>query len=346
MTDMTAPSPTASVANAKRYPQCMMATCCIPWLSDWTLDEPTFRASIRHNLAHGTKHLYLYGTAGEGYALTEAQFERITRIFIEEMRAAEAEPMIGLISTSQSQMVERLEKAADWGVRKFQISLPCWGTCDRHETHRFFEATCGTFPELSFLHYNVRRCGRLIGAAEYGELAATFANLVAIKHTGDSVAELVALRRQALPVRLLLTERTFAAAALLGLEPGFLVSFASMNWELARAYHTAGVTRDHARLHAMVMELDELAQILVEAMDEPRIDGAYDQMFAKLHLPRFALRLLPPYQAATEATFQAFAASVAARQPQWAQSWMSHVKQPRVASADSHTHFNRKTPCP
>lgn len=49
-----------------RYKRTMLATCCLPWREDYTLDEPLFRKSVRNLVAGGFPDLYVFGTAGEG----------------------------------------------------------------------------------------------------------------------------------------------------------------------------------------------------------------------------------------------------------------------------------------
>ena len=51
--------------------------------------------------------------------------------------------------------------------------------------------------------------------------------------------------------------------------------------------------------------------------DETHIDGAYDKLFSKIHDPRFPLRLLPPYQGASEATFHRYRNALRERFPDW-----------------------------
>src|SRR5438309_717930 len=68
-----------------RYPRTILGTCCVPWNDDGTLAEGIFRDSIRILIEQGLPDLYLFGTAGEGYAVTESLFDRIVRIFVEEM---------------------------------------------------------------------------------------------------------------------------------------------------------------------------------------------------------------------------------------------------------------------
>ena len=116
------------------------------------LDEPVFRRHIRSLLERGTKHLYVFGTAGEGYAVDDEQFDRITTVFSEEMRAGGAEPMVGIISLSLSTVIRRIERACERGIQRFQISLPSWGACTPKETFAFFKETCGQFPDRQFMH--------------------------------------------------------------------------------------------------------------------------------------------------------------------------------------------------
>src|SRR5437764_12340925 len=105
----------------KRYPACIMATCCVPWDEQFRFAEPIFRRGVRSMPAQGTKHLYVFGTAGEGYAVTEQQFDQIVAVFAEEMRQGKAEPMVGVISLSLGTILDRIDRCRATGVRHFQI---------------------------------------------------------------------------------------------------------------------------------------------------------------------------------------------------------------------------------
>lgn len=309
----------AEPSHEHRFPRCVMGTCCIPWTADFRLDETLFRRSVRHAAAHGTRHLYLFGTAGEGHAVSDRQFRQITDAFVDEMNGLGAAPMVGLISASLAQVVDRIEWAAERGVEQFQISLPGWGACTEVETFRFFEQTCGRFPTRSFLHYNVRRSGRLLAAAEYGRLAEAFPNLVAVKMAGATGADALAVQEAAPTLRLFLTEKAFAEGCELGVEAGFLISYASMNWRLARAFYDAGVARDVAALAAHRLEQQGVLQVMRDATADSgaHMDGAFDLLFVKRYLPDFPLRLLPPYTAVGEAAFGRFIDGVRERFPHW-----------------------------
>ena len=47
------------------------------------------------------------------------------------------------------------------------------------------------------------------------------------------------------------------------------------------------------------------------------MDGAYEKLLAKVHDPRFPLRLLPPYQSTTDEGYRDFVRRVRAKLPHW-----------------------------
>ena len=83
-----------------RYPRTVLATCCLPWREDGQLDEPRFRQTVRNLVAAGLRDLYVFGTAGEGHAVSEGDFRHVVEAFAEEMTAAGGTPMVGVITLS------------------------------------------------------------------------------------------------------------------------------------------------------------------------------------------------------------------------------------------------------
>lgn len=299
-----------------RYPQTILATCCVPWSDDGTVHEEIFRKSITTLLDQGFRDLYVFGTAGEGYAVNERQFDDVVRLFVDELRKADRPPMIGLISLSLSTVIERIERCAGNGVELFQLSLPSWGELTERELFSFFDETCGRFPDLRFLHYNLPRARRIVTPTQYAELAARHGNLVATKNAGADPATIEALLSEAGELRHFFTEPGYANGALLG-DCGFLISVASLSPILAREYFEAGLRQDAGALSTFAAELDAIVSELVAALGSASIDGAYDKCFNKIHDPRFPLRLLPPYEGASDADYQRFVAAVRERHPRW-----------------------------
>jgi len=302
---------------AKRYRPCILATCCVPWREDFTFAEDIFRRSVRHLIAQGILDLYTFGTAGEGYAVTETQFDEITRVFLDETRGDGVQAMVGIISFSLPTIIERIGRAREMGARRFQLSLPSWGTLRDVEMDTFFRETCGRFPDCEFLHYNLMRTGRIITGAEYGRLAETHPNLVATKNSTADEARLQSLMTDAPQLQHFITEAGFAKAALMG-ECGFLVSFASTNFARAADYFRAGREQDRARLTAIASDFEGLIAAFKGAVgDSAHMDGAFDKMFCRVHDDAFPLRLLPPYESVSDERFLRYAELLRKNHPSW-----------------------------
>lgn len=311
----------------KRYEQCILATCTIPWDENYNFMEDIFRNQIR-NILQYTRHIYIFGTAGEGYAVSDSLFTRIAKVFCNEMQTGQAEPMIGIISLSLLTVIERIECAYNSGVRNFQISLPAWGTCNFKEIKRFFKEVCGRFEDCSFLHYNLSRSKRLVSPEEYSILAGEFPNLAATKNGAKSSFEMVLLNKKAPRLRHFYTEHDFAAACLFGLEPGLLISIASINWQTAKLFYQAGIECRNQDIVKYISELSDISQALFRFVgDQGHIDGAYDKMFPKLADGQFPLRLLPPYNYADDNSFAEFEKYIQDNQPSWS---LFHQRQQKL----------------
>lgn len=305
------------MSTAKRYRPCILATCCVPWDEEFSFPEDIFRRSVRHLITQGIRDLYIFGTAGEGYAVTESQFDEVTRVFLDETSGDGVQGMVGLISLSLPTVIERIERAHAMGARRFQLSLPSWGALRDVEMETFFRETCGRFPDCEFLHYNLMRTGRIITGAEYGRLAAQHPNLVATKNSTADEARLTSLMTEAPQLQHFITEAGFAKAALMG-ECGFLISFSSTNFARAFDYFHAGRERDAAKLTAIAQDFEGLIQAFKEAVgDSAHMDGAFDKMFCRIHDATFPLRLLPPYESVSDERFDRYVDLMRKNQPHW-----------------------------
>ncbi|MFO1142528.1 MAG: dihydrodipicolinate synthase family protein [Amaricoccus sp.] len=300
-----------------RYPRTVLGTCCLPW-RDGRLDRALFERSIRRLVHDGLRDLYVFGTAGEGHAVTEAQFREVTQLFVETLADADgAPPMVGVIALSLPTVLERIAFAAKLGVETFQFCLPSWGAIGDGEVRRVFAEVCGGFPDRRFLHYNLGRTGRLVRPEEYAELAERHPNLVAIKYGLGDPETIAGLLRLAPQLRCFFTEPGFYIGAPLG-ECGLLASISSSNPGRAREYFEAGVGGDWTRFAELYRELAGIMGAVREAAGGVGLtDGAYDKLVSKLANQDFPLYLLPPYQAATEEGFAHYRATLQARYPHW-----------------------------
>jgi dihydrodipicolinate synthase/N-acetylneuraminate lyase len=301
-----------------RYPRVVLSTCCLPWREDGALDASLFQRSIRNLVQHGLRDLYVFGTAGEGHTVAEADFRRVTELYVETLAdAGGAPPMVGVINLSLATVIDRIRFGVDLGVKTFQFCLPAWGGINDREVRRVFAEVCGSFPDRNFLHYNLGRTGRLVRPEEYAELAEIHPNLVAVKYGLGDPETIAGLSRLAPQLRHFFTEPGFYLGAPLG-ECGLLASISASNPVRARAYFEAGVRGDWATLTSLYRELAGVMSVVRRAAGGMGLnDGAYDKLIAKVAEPDFPLDLLPPYQSSTDDGYRQYVAELSASYPGW-----------------------------
>jgi dihydrodipicolinate synthase/N-acetylneuraminate lyase len=286
-----------------RYPRAILVSCEIPWDKRENLIEDMFREEVRRFLKFGFRHVYIFGTAGEGYAIDTARFEQIGKIFHEETRGADVFPQVGVIELSTANVRERLAIAHAIGFRTFQISLPSWGALNDRETLRFFQDVCLPYPDSQFLHYNLLRTKRLLTAADYRRIADEVPNLVATKNTSPDVSHTAALMRIVPDLQHFFGEAAFPTGCVRG-ECSLLSSFAGLFPTKTKelfAHSCAG--RIAELLRAQVEYLEAVEEIIAPLRRVALIDGAYDKVLVRLGGGRMPLRLLSPYETFSEETY-------------------------------------------
>ena len=285
----------------------ILSTAVVPWNERFEFQEDVFRRQVHILARELTRDLYVFGTAGEGYAVTEGQFDRITRAFWESAQESKVNPMVGLISLSLPTIIERIERCHALGFRLFQLSLPSWGALNEGEVDRFFAETCGRFPDCQFHHYNLMRTKRLLTSVEYRRLAAAHPNFIAVKNSTTDPAVIADLMTMTPRLRFYITEFGYAIARKTH-DLGLLISLATINAERAKRF----VTGTDAQRASDLEDLKAAIAALTATGPKFHIDGAYDKMLYRLTDPTFPLRLLPPYASASDADFEVFKAAVPA----------------------------------
>lgn len=287
-----------------RYPQAVLVSCEIPWDENENLLEEVLRQEIRHILRQ-FNHLYIFGTAGEGYAVDSARFRRIVTIFREETAGPDIHPMVGVIGLSTANVVERLAVAYDAGFRVFQIALPPWGALNDAEVMTFFRDVCSSFPDGQFLHYNLPRAQRILEGPDYRRLVEAIPNLVATKNTGGGLARAASLMHHAPELQHFFGEQNFPHGCMYG-ECSLLSSFGPMSPHKSKALFAAGCAGRWDEAFTLQLAFhDLLRDLLGPLLAQGRIDGAYDKLLVRLGgFEAMPLRLLSPYQGFTEEDYQ------------------------------------------
>ncbi len=301
-----------------RYPQTVLVSCEIPWDEREQLLEDVFRREVRLFLERGFRHLYIFGTAGEGYAVDTPRFRQIVELFREETRHDGVHAMVGVIDLSTARTVERIGYAYEAGFRAFQIVLPSWGALSDAEVLTYFRDVCGSFPDASFLHYNLPRAKRLLTGRDYRRLVEQVPNLVATKNTGGGSARAADLMSNAPELQHFFGEENFLYGCMFG-ECSLLSSFGLLTphktWEYFHAGREGRLARALELHHGFITLLRE---VFGPALAEERIDGAYDKMIVRMAgLDEMPLRLLSPYQSCDEELYEACRRVFAERYRDW-----------------------------
>jgi len=300
-----------------RYVRNFLGTVSMPWHPDFSFDQATFRKSVRVLVSSGMRDLYLFATAGEGYAVTVGQFRQVTEAFADEHAAAGGiDPMIGVVGISLATSLKRVGVAHSLGLRDFQFSLPPWSALTGKETTAVFVAFCDGFPDSRCMHYSLARSGRIVSPRAYGALAVRREGLVATKYGASEPNQVVGMLREAPQLHHFFTQNGCFLGAALG-ECGFIASVASSNPVRARVFVDAGASGDMDRPPALYAELSALSAALATAIGPGRIDGTHGKVIHQLANPAFPLRLLPPFEGSTDAEFESYRQVMRQQSPQW-----------------------------
>lgn len=122
---------------------------------DDRVDEPAFRAQIRHVIAGGVHGIFVGGSAGEGPLLTAAEWVRMMEIAFDETRGAV--PLLGgVMDTSTARIVERIAHLRRIGYR-YYVATPVFylrmSTVDEHL--RLFGACVDAGEGMDLIPYNI-----------------------------------------------------------------------------------------------------------------------------------------------------------------------------------------------
>lgn len=289
----------------KRYPSAMMATALIPWDENNNFMTEVFDRQVEHMIDGGLKHIYLFGTAGEGYAVSNRQFTDIVRRFSELMSGDGLKPMVGLIDMSVSRMIEKLEIAYSHGIREYQFSLPNWGPLNNDEVFEFFDALLPKYQDCKFLNYDLKRTKRFLEPEELFELALLHPNFAAVKYTRGEESDFTAIAASGTPLQFFVTEKNFLNLSKLT-ECGLLMSISNIDLGLATEFYMDCKGGNFDKAQVIMDKLWEIRTGMIDSIDFPAIDGVYDKLYTKYNVRDFPLRLLPPYQCASENAFEKF----------------------------------------
>jgi dihydrodipicolinate synthase/N-acetylneuraminate lyase len=267
----------------------------LPWDEHGRLMPEPFRAAVRKLLQEQCDGIYLFGTSGEGYAVSDDEFKVIVDLFEVETQGFQGFLQVGCFGISSDQVKVRCEMAADRGIAAVQVTLPFWKELSDGELSRYFEDVCGSFPELSFLLYNNPRNKRRLNGRELAGIAAGVPNLDGTKTGSGSEMDFHELLTEASMLRHFVTESAFPFCHPLG-AAGLIPSSNYTRPRFSRSYYEAVTSGDLPRgqeLHRNIIRF--FYETAVPLVRKGYIDGAIDKAYAKIGGMDIPLNMKSPY---------------------------------------------------
>ena len=281
--------------TVRRYPQALLHGVNTPWTEHYELNESMFRKHAERMLDLGFTNLYVMGTAGEGHAMTDAQYRRVVDVFLDLALKPGLHPQVGVITLSVGHAIERIGYAHDRGARMFQVALPSWGKLSESEKVACFEQICGAYPDAQFLHYNYGRGMNTMNPDDYTRVVEAVPNLVATKISTKNMAEIRALVTRVPQLQHFFLATAFPYGCLHG-ECSLINSLAPLFPQLTRKLYEAGRRGDLDSAFTMQRRFLQVHDGLGRHVRGPKIDGAWDKLNSWLVDPQYPRRLLPPYE--------------------------------------------------
>jgi len=272
----------------------------LAWDEQGKFQGNLFEGAVRKLLAEKCDGLYVFGTSGEGYAVTDDEFRRITEIFARETQNAGVFRQVGCFGLSSDQVKRRCAIAVDEGIEGVQITLPFWKKLSDAELLRYFADVCGAFPDLSFLLYNNPRDRRKLSGAEIAEIGRSTPNLHGAKTGSGGWLEFMELVTESPEIRHFVTEPAFLFCWPLG-AAGLIPSSNYARPRSCRRYYEAvvdGRLQEACALHREVVSF--FCQTALPLIDKCYIDGAIDKAYAKIGGMDIPLAMKSPYVGLSE----------------------------------------------
>ena len=271
----------------------------IPWDDNGDLLTDLFRGAIHKFLTEGCDGLYLFGTSGEGYAVTEEEFSQIVGVFADETSDAGVFRQVGCFGLSSDQVKDRCAIVVERGIEGVQFTLPFWKEVSDPELILYFEDVCGHFPGLSFMLYNTPRNRRKLSGKELAGIQEQVPNLHGAKTGGGDWFGFFELLTEAPAIRHFVTEPAFLFCRTLG-AAGVIPSSNYCRPRACRQYYDAVVNGrlDEAwALHRDIIRFFHTTA--VPLVSKGYIDGAIDKAYAKIGGTEIPLTMKSPYVALT-----------------------------------------------
>ncbi len=162
------------------------ATTLLPINEDDSIDFSRLSQDLDYLLTTGVDGIYAHGTAGEFYALTEDEYDRINAVLAEKCERAGLPFQIGASHMSPQTSLERVRRAAQLKPGAIQVILPDWFPVSIVEAKAFLSRLAEAASPIGLILYNPPHAKRYLQPDEYAQLVEAAPAVVGAKVANDA----------------------------------------------------------------------------------------------------------------------------------------------------------------
>ena len=276
----------------------------IPLNEDQSFDKELFTEILGKLKNQYCDGLYLFGTSGEGYAITDEEFLEIVSHFKEQTWDFQGFLQVGCFGLSSAQVKLRCGVCMEIGIEQAQVTLPFWKELNDEELDLFFQDICHSFPDMKFLLYNNPRNKRKLKGWELENIHKKYPNLVAAKTGSGNWMEIFELLTNSPSINHFLTEGAFPFGSMIR-EVGLIPSYNYIFTDRCRMFFEAVISSERERaeiLHTEIMKFH--LKTALPLLNKGYIDGAIDKAYARLGGLNIPLTVRSPYQSLSIKDFE------------------------------------------
>src|SRR5680860_24030 len=254
-----------------------------------------FRKTIQKLLSEGCDGIYIFGTSGEGYAVSNEEFTHIVSVFFDATLHFNGLKQVGCFGLSSEQVIHRCRIVAEHGLKSVQITLPFWKQLNDKELLTYFAKVCSSFPELSFLLYNNPNNKRKLTGVELESIHQKNSNLIGAKTGSGTWLDFYELITESPSISHFVTEAAFLFSKGIGAK-GLIPSSNYVFPQKSKAFYNAVMTNDVET--AQYLHKDIIRFFYMTALPLGKrgyIDGAIDKAYAKIGGLDMPLYMKSPY---------------------------------------------------
>lgn len=156
-------------------------TLLLPIAENDSIDWGRLGEEIDALIASGCDGIYSNGTAGEFYAQSEDEFDRVSELLASRSERAGMAFQLGASHMSPQTSLSRVRRAAALKPGAIQVILPDWYPVNRNEARAFLEKVAEAAAPVGLILYNPPHAKRRLAPAEFAALSVAVPALLGVK---------------------------------------------------------------------------------------------------------------------------------------------------------------------